>query len=116
MSVFPVSKIAVVTKKTMDKKCINDRSWIASKLDRSSPDFMPVCSQLDFFSVSESDCRKSEALANQFFMEDNVFDRLCNCTTYFKKIQTVAFDLVKKYKYVFLFLGHLEVGQFPSKY
>ena len=94
MSVFPVSKIAVVTKNTMDKKCINDRSWIASKLDRSSPDFMPVCSQLDYFSVSESDCRKSEALANQFFMEDNVLDRLCNCTTYFKKIQTVAFDLV----------------------
>ena len=78
----------------MNKKCINDRRWIVSKLERSSPDFMPVCSQLDYYFVTESQCRKNDALANRLFTDDNVLDRLCNCTTYFKKIRSVAFDMV----------------------
>ena len=94
MSMLNVSGNVVVNKVFLNKKCLSDRRWIASQLERSSLEFKPECSLLDYYFVTESECQKSEAITSHFFLNQNVNDRLHNCSTYFKKIQTVAFDMV----------------------
>ena len=94
MSMLNVSGNIDINKVFFNKKCLNDRRWITSQLERSSPEFKPECSLLDYYFVTESECRKSEAIASHFFLEQNVNDRLLHCSNYFKKIQSVAFDMV----------------------
>ncbi len=76
------------------KHCVNERQWIDSQLERSSPKIKPTCSHLDYYSVSENDCRASEALAKNFYVDLSVQERLQNCATYFKTMPNVAFDMV----------------------
>ena len=94
MSMLNFSGNIDVNKVFFNKKCLNDRRWITSQLERSSPEFKPECSLLDYYFVTETECRKSEAIASHFFLEQNVNDRLLHCSNYFKKIQSVAFDMV----------------------
>ena len=75
------------------KKCLNERRWIVSKLQRLAEQG-PKCSQLDYYSINEEQCLTDEALSNHQFSEESAFKRLANCTSYFHHINSTAFDQV----------------------